>query len=70
MWEIETVGKQRAYFARGPMKKKRVTAGLTLKSVRADNVVKETIMVVEVDLEELDDDIESTKQPDTNPERC
>src|SRR3569623_1234812 len=63
LWEIETVGKQRAFLAREPVRKNRVTA--TAKGpVRAESVVKKTVKVVEVDLEDLDDEIEGTGQPD------
>ena len=56
LWEIETARKQRAFLARGPVRKSRVTA-VAKKPVRAESVVKNVVKVVEVDLEESEDDI-------------
>ncbi|GAQ93542.1 hypothetical protein KFL_016350010 [Klebsormidium nitens] len=56
LWEIETVGKQPAFLAREPVRKNRVTA-TAKRPVRAEDVVKKTVKVMEVDLEDLDDEI-------------
>ncbi|GAQ92269.1 hypothetical protein KFL_009610040 [Klebsormidium nitens] len=56
LWEIETVGKQRSFLARGPVKKDRVCATVAKRPVRAESVVKKTVKVVEIDLDELDDE--------------
>ncbi|GAQ92170.1 hypothetical protein KFL_009370020 [Klebsormidium nitens] len=60
-------GKQKAFLARGPVKKNWETA-VAKRPVRADSVVKETVKVVEVDLEESEDEIESTGEPDKTRE--
>ena len=67
LWEIETVGKQRAFLARGPVKKDRVCA-TAKRPVRAESVVKKTVKIVEIDLDESDDEIENTRQPDETRE--
>ncbi|GAQ91085.1 hypothetical protein KFL_007250060 [Klebsormidium nitens] len=52
---IETVGKHRAFRARGPLKGNRVCA-TAKRPVRAESVVNKTVKVVEVDLDESDDE--------------
>jgi hypothetical protein len=54
LWEIETVGKQRAFLARGPVKGNRMCT-TAKRPVRAESVVKKTVKVVKVDLDESDD---------------
>ncbi|GAQ90445.1 hypothetical protein KFL_006400010 [Klebsormidium nitens] len=54
LWEIETVGKQRAFLARGPVKGNRVCA-TAKRPVRAQSVVKKTVKVVKIDLDDSDD---------------
>src|SRR3569833_2744726 len=44
LWEIETVGKQRAFLARGHVKENRVVAAAK-RPMRAESVVKETVKV-------------------------
>ncbi|GAQ92944.1 hypothetical protein KFL_012160010 [Klebsormidium nitens] len=51
LWENETVEKQRAFLARGPVKENRECA-TAKRSVRAESVVQKTVKVVEVDLDE------------------
>ncbi|GAQ92533.1 hypothetical protein KFL_010420020 [Klebsormidium nitens] len=55
LWEIGTVGKQRAFLARGQIKRNRVYA-TAKRPVRAKSVVKKTVKVVEIDLDESDDE--------------
>src|SRR3569623_2009847 len=61
LWEIETVGNQRAFLARGPVKGNRVCA-TAKRPVRAESVVKKTVMVVEVDLDESEDENEGVER--------
>ena len=63
LWEIETVRKERAFLARGPVRKNREAATAKMP-VRAESVVRKTVKVVEVDLDEPEDENESTGQPD------
>ncbi|GAQ93529.1 hypothetical protein KFL_016200010 [Klebsormidium nitens] len=50
-----TVGKQKAFLARGPVKGNRVCA-TAKRRVRAESVVKKMIKVVEIELDESDDE--------------
>lgn len=59
LYEVETVEKRRAFLARAPVKKKRVSAKAK-KPVRAESVTRNVVNVIEVDLEELDDEMESS----------
>ncbi|GAQ93197.1 hypothetical protein KFL_013550020 [Klebsormidium nitens] len=61
LWEIETVGKQRAFLARGPVKRNRVCA-TAKRPVRAESVVKKTVKVVEIDQDESDDENEGVER--------
>ena len=55
LWEIETAGKPRAFLAKKPVEKNRVTSTVK-KPVTAESVVKKPVKVVEVDLGESDDE--------------
>ncbi|GAQ93403.1 hypothetical protein KFL_015020010 [Klebsormidium nitens] len=55
LWEIDIVGKPRAFLARGPVKKDRVCA-TAKRPVRAESEVKKTVKDVEVDIDESNDE--------------
>ena len=65
--KMESVGKQRTFLARGPVKKSRLPA-MAKRPLRAKGVVQKIMKAAEVDLDELEDESESTWQPDKTRE--